>query len=156
MSTQSTNPPDGHGTALYGVRGWLLLLCIYLIVVMPLFAILGAIGLSLQAARAPALRVALISESVFAILLACFAAYAGLALYRMRPSAVKIAKAYFITILVLSILGLAMLGAAQTPGAGPFKALGTTVAVSWPAIVSAAWLVYLLRSKRVHANFAKT
>lgn len=156
MSTQAPSRQDGHRTDLYGVRGWLLLLCIYLAIVMPLFAILGAIGLLLQAASAPGLRVALISVGVFEILLASFAAYAGLALYRTRRNAVKIAKAYFITILALSILGWGMLAATQAQNAGLFKGLGMTVAVSWPAILSMAWLIYLQRSKRVRATFPKT
>ena len=44
MSTEATSRQDEHRTELYGVRGWLLLLCIYLFIVMPLIAILGAIG----------------------------------------------------------------------------------------------------------------
>lgn len=155
MSTQATGRQNEHGTELYGVRGWLLVLCIYLAIVMPLFAILGAIGLFLQAARAPALRVALLSVGVFEIFLASFAAYAGSALYRTRPSAIKIAKAYFITILALSILGWAMLAAVQAQNAGLFKGLGMTIGVSWPAILSILWLVYLGRSKRVRATFAQ-
>jgi hypothetical protein len=156
MSTQAPSRQDEHRTELYGVRGWLLVLCIYLAIVMPLIAILGAVGALQLAIRAPDLRVALLSVAVIEILLASFAAYAGLALYRTRANAVKIAKAYFITIIVLSILGWGMLATAQTQSAGPFKGLGITIAVSWPAILSVAWLVYLQRSKRVRANFPKT
>jgi hypothetical protein len=156
MSTEAPSREDEHRADLHGVRGWLLLLCIYLIIVMPLFAILGAVGLLLQAASAPGLRVALLSVGVFEILLAGFAGYAGLALYRTRRNAVKIAKAYFITILALSILGWGMLAAAQAQSPGLFKGLGMTIAVSWPAILSAAWLVYLRHSNRVRVNFPKT
>ena len=161
MSMQATSREDEHRTDLYGVRGWLLLLCIYLIIVMPLIAILGAIGMLQLAASAPDLRGTLISEGVSALALAGFAAYAGWALYRMRPKAVKIAKAYLITMLVLSILGLILASAfavSQAPDNAPLNTLRTSamVAILWPAILSMAWLVYLQRSKRVRATFPKT
>src|SRR5258708_26771429 len=111
MSMQATSRDDEHRTDLHGVRGWLLLLCLYLMIAMPLIAILGSIGLWQRAARAPELRGALFSEGALDIALAGFAAYAGWALYRMQPKAVKIAKAYFITMLVLGIFGLGLLGA---------------------------------------------
>jgi Protein of unknown function (DUF2569) len=160
MSMQATSREDEHRTDLYGVRGWLLLLCIYLIIVMPLIAILGAIGTLQLAASAPDLRGTLISEGVSALALAGFAAYAGWALYRMRPKAVKIAKAYLITMLVLSILGWILASAvvvSQTPDNAPLNTLRTSamVAILWPAILSMAWLVYLQRSKRVRASFLK-
>jgi hypothetical protein len=159
MSMQATSREDEHRTGLYGVRGWLVLLCLYLIIVMPLIAVLGAIGLLQVGASTPDLRIVLFSEGALAIALAAFAAYAGWALYRMRAGAVKIAKAYFITILVLSILGLGMLLVpaflSQTPDNAALNAQRTSamIAISWPAIFSAAWLAYLLLSKRVRATF---
>ena len=160
MSTQATSREDERRTDLYGVRGWLLLLCIYLAIVMPVIAILGAIGVLQLATRAPDLRATLISEGVSALALAGFAAYAGWALFRMHPNAVKIAKAYLITMLVLSILGLILASAfvvSQTPDNAPLNTLRTSamVAILWPAILSMAWLVYLQRSKRVRATFPK-
>jgi hypothetical protein len=164
MSTQATGRQDEHRTELYGVRGWLLVLCIYLAIVMPLIAILGAIGALQRAAAAPALRGALLTEVVLEIVLAGLAAYAGWALYQMRPNAVKLAKAYFIIMLVLAIFGFGVLLAtgptlSQTQdNAALFNTLRApaTVAIIRQAILSAAWLVYLLRSKRVRANFLKT
>ena len=161
MSTQATGRENEHRTDLYGVRGWLLLLCIYLAIVMPLIAILGAVGTLQLAASAPDLRGALVAEGVSAIALAGFAAYAGWALYRTRPNAVKIAKAYLITMLVLSILGLllaSVFAVSQAPDNAPLNALQASarVAMLWPAILSLAWLIYLQRSKRVRATFPKT
>jgi hypothetical protein len=131
-------------------------------IAIPLIAILGSIGLWQRAARAPELQGALFSEGALDIALAAFAAYAGWALYRMQPKAVKIAKAYFITMLVLSIFGLGLLVASafvisQKPDDALLKALRTpaTVAMLWPTVLSAAWLIYLLRSKRVRVTFPK-
>src|SRR4051812_7571324 len=103
MSTQATGREDQHGADLHGVRGWLLLLCLYLMIAMPLIALLGAIGALQRASAAPALQSALMTEVVLEIALAIVAAYAGWALYRLRPSAVKIAKFYFIIMLALAI-----------------------------------------------------
>jgi hypothetical protein len=163
MSTQATSRQDEHRTELYGVRGWLLLLCIYLVIVMPLIAILGAIGALQRAASAPALRGALFTEVVLEIALAILAAFAGWALYRMRPNAVRIARVYFIIMLILAIFGLGMLLAtapilSQPPDNGAlFNTLRApaTVASIRQAILSAAWLAYLLRSKRVRATFPR-
>ena len=164
MSRQAASPQDGHRPELRGVRGWLLLLCIYLGIVMPLIAILGAIGLLREAANSPGLRGVLFADGVVDIALAVLAAYAGWALYRMRPNAVKFAKIYFTIMIVLSVFGLAMLmmtasGVPQTQdNAALFNTLRTSamVAILWPAILSAVWLGYLLYSKRVRATFPKT
>jgi len=165
MNTEATSRQDEHRTELYGVRGWLLLLCIYLGIVMPLIAILGAIALLRQAASSPGLRGVLFADGVFDIALAALAAYAGWAMYRMRPNALKFAKAYFTIMIVLSAFGLAML--MLTPPILPrpqdnTAALSNTlrtsamIAILWPAILSAVWLVYLQRSKRIHATYPKT
>jgi Protein of unknown function (DUF2569) len=161
MSRQATGRDDEHRA---GVRGWLLLLCVYLTIVMPLIAILGAIGALQRAAAAPALRGALLTEVVLEIALAGLAAYAGWALYRMRRNAVKFTKAYFIIMFVLAIFGLGMLSATAPvisqaqDNAALLKTLRApaTVASIRQAILSAAWLVYLLRSKRVSTTFPKT
>jgi hypothetical protein len=99
---------------------------------------------------------------VLEIALAGFAAYAGWALYRMRPNAVKIAKAYFITMLTLSNFGLGIvLVTALVVSGNQDNALLKTlqgpaaVASIRQAILAAVWLVYLLRSKRVRATFPK-
>ncbi len=162
MSTQATSREDEHRTGLYGVRGWLLLLCLYLMIVMPLIAVLGAIGALQRAATAPALQGALLTEVVLEIALAGLAAFAGWALYRMRPNAVKIAKVYFIIMLALSIFGLGILLATAPVLSQPqdnalFNTLRApaTVASIRQAILSAVWLIYLQRSKRVRLTFPK-
>ncbi|HEX3485824.1 MAG TPA: DUF2569 family protein [Micropepsaceae bacterium] len=164
MSTQATSRQDEHRTGLHGVRGWLLLLCIYLVIVMPLIAVLGAIGALQRAATAPALRGVLIGEVVLELALAGLAAFAGWALYRMRPKAVRIAKIYFIIMFVLAVFGLVMVLVTapvlteSQDNAALFKTLRApaTVAAIRQAILSAVWLIYLMRSKRVRATYPKT
>ena len=162
MSTQTTIRDGEQRSDLYGVRGWLLLLCLYLMIAMPLIALLGTIGALQRAIAAPTLQGALLSEVALEIALALLAAFAGWALYRMRPNAVKVAKAYFITMLTLSNLGLGVLVVnALVVSRNQDNALLNTlqgpaaVASIRQVILSAVWLVYLLRSKRVRATFPK-
>ena len=162
MSTQATIREGEQRTDLYGVRGWLLLLCLYLMIAMPLIALLGTIGALQRAIAAPTLQGALLSEIALEIAFAAFAAFAGWALYRMRPNAVKVAKAYFIIMLTLSNFGLAILVVtALVISRNQDNALLNTlqgpaaVASIRQVILSAAWLAYLLRSKRVRATYPK-
>jgi len=158
MSTGTTTGPGGHGPELSGLRGWLAVLCLYLIVLMPLVTVLGLIGLWQGASSSSALQAAVFFEAAFELALAGFALYAGLALYRMRPNAVAIAKIYFITILTLGVLGLAIvfMGPLVQPAGTSLGNMPRGPAVVGglrQIILSAAWLIYLERSKRVRATY---
>ncbi len=145
--------------AIKGVRGWLLLLCLFLIVLVPLKAAIGLFAAWQAAANSPTLRGMLAFDAVFEIAFAAFAAYAGVALYRGRTNAVAVAKIYFIVTLTLAVLGLGLtvIGALQQQTsdrvlAGLLKGPAAFVAGS-QALVSAAWLIYLERSRRVRATY---
>jgi hypothetical protein len=143
---------------LQGVRGWLLLLCLYLTLIVPLLAALGLLGAWQAAARSPTLQNALIYESILELALAGFALYAGVMLYQQRPNAVAIAKIYFITMLTLGMLslGIVLVGvvwqlsdqaiSSQLRGPAVFAAVRQIV-------VAIAWLLYLERSRRIRATF---
>jgi len=164
MSTEAPSREDEHRAGLHGVRGWLLLLCVYLVIVMPLIAVLGAIGALQRAAAAPALRGALLTEVVLDVGLSILAAYAGWALYRMRHNAVRITKIYFIIMFALAIFGLITLLATAPVLSQPQDNVALLNTLRAPAMVaslrqailSAVWLVYLQRSKRVRATYPKT
>ena len=145
-----------HG--LRGVRGWLLGLCLYLMVLIPLLAILGLLGAWQAASQSPALQGALVFQALFELALAAFAFYAGLGLYQQRPNAVTIAKIYFITMLTLGVLvlGIALM-AAVMPLADPALASQlrrpALVTGTREILLAGAWLLYLERSKRVQATY---
>jgi hypothetical protein len=143
---------------LQGVRGWLLVLCLYLTVIVPLLAVLGLVGAWQAAARSPTLQNALIYESILELALAGFALYAGVMLYQQRPNAVAIAKIYFITMLTLGMLslGIVLVGAVWqlSDQALSSQLRGPAVFAAVRQIVFAvAWLLYLERSRRVRATF---
>jgi hypothetical protein len=143
---------------LHGVRGWLLVLCLYLMALIPALAILGLIGAWQTAPSSPILQSALALEAVFELALAGFSFYAGLMLYRVRPNAVSIAKVYFITILTLGLLGLGIVVLASF---GQRSDVAFSNMLRGPAafaairvvLLSLIWLVYLERSKRVRATY---
>lgn len=156
MSAQ-LDAADRQG-GLYGVRGWLLALCLYLMVLIPALAVLGLIGAWQSAPSSPTLQSALALEAVFELALAAFAFYAGLMLYRLRPNAVSIAKVYFITILTLGLLGLgivivASLGQRSDAVLGNMMRGPAAFAAVREVLLSLLWLVYLERSRRVRATY---
>jgi hypothetical protein len=159
MKSENTAESRGRQPAVSGVRGWLLVLCLYLMLLVPLAAVLGLVGAWQSAASSPALQSALIFEVLFELGLAAFALYAGMALYRIRPNAVAIAKIYFIVTLTLGTLGVGfiLLGAvAQTSDRALANMLRgpAAFAVLRQIVVSAAWLFYLERSERVRTTYS--
>ena len=155
----STEIRTDQASDLHGVRGWLLALCLYLLVLIPALAVLGLIGAWQSAPSSPQLQAAVMLETVFELALAGFAFYAGFSLYRLRPNALPIAKVYFITILTLGLLGLGILVVASLRARsdaafsnmlrGPAAFAGVR-----EVVLSLAWLVYLERSRRVRATYA--
>jgi len=110
------------------------------------------------------LRGALLTEVVLDIGLSILAAYAGWALYRKRHNAVRITKIYFIIMFALAIFGLITLLATAPVLSQPQDNVALLNTLRAPAMVaslrqailSAVWLVYLQRSKRVRATYPKT
>jgi len=143
---------------LRGVRGWLLVLCLYLMVFVPLLALLGLLGAWQAASQSPTLQGALIFEALFELALAAFAFYAGLALYQRRPNAVTVTKIYFITLLTVGVLGLGIvvLGVVSRfsdPALANQLRGPAAVAAIRQILLSTIWLFYLERSARVRATY---
>jgi hypothetical protein len=147
----------------YGVGGWLLVLCLVLMILMPAVAVLGLVGSWQVVGPSSASQTALISETVIELALAALAAYAGWALYQRRPNAVRIAKVYFIVILALGILGLGLVfsAAVAMPGSangGVIRMLRGPAAFAGfrQIVLSAVCLAYLARSKRVRMTYRRS
>jgi len=160
MKTDDTIGTRSSEPTLHGVGGWLLVLCLYLMALVPLLAILGLVGAWQSAAASPALQSSLVFGTLFELVLAGFAIYAGWGLYRLRPNAAAIVKIYFIVMLTLGVLGLAMavLGSlTQNPDRVLANLMrGPAVVAGVEQIVLAvAWLFSLERSKRVRATYPR-
>jgi hypothetical protein len=127
------------------VGGWLLLLCLLLMVWQPLSVALTASRTlaSLPLGGTPVALVLLLR-----LLVAGLGIAAALALWNRRPGAVTLAR----TVLVLS--AAADLFVYLTPYAPSSRAPGETpIVVAVSLAYYSAWLVYLSRSRRVRRTF---
>lgn len=156
----SLNVATSTSHKLKGVKGWLLFLCLWLTVLMPLFT-LGQLYLEWIEAEPyfeqfPTLKSVVILATLCLIGLNAFGIYAGFALWSVKPDAVKIAKNFFITLLAYSFVspfvfagvsGLPseVVSAIKTEGVG--QAIKTIMAF-------AVWFTYLHKSKRVQATYS--
>ena len=87
----------------YGVRGWLLLFCLSLTIFSPLYTLYN-LGVSYEASstlfnRYPDLQNVFILDLILSLGLTAFSIYAGLALWNIKPGAVKTAKIYLLVFL---------------------------------------------------------
>jgi hypothetical protein len=128
-----------------GVRGWLLVLCAWLLVGQPLTAGAGAAGM-VDAIAVDGWSVAallLLRVSVVAVGIA-----AGLALVGRRPAAVAIAKGslIFSAIADMVIYGTSYFPSNRMPGDAPLYIAGSLV-------YHGGWLIYLFRSRRVRYTY---
>jgi hypothetical protein len=126
-----------------GVGGWLLLFCALLLIWQPIsLALAASAGLdSLEVRGTPAVLLLLIRITVAALGIA-----AGLAILRGRPGAVWLAKASLVVAAAADVLVYATgyFPSNLPPGDAP-------LAVAASLTYYGAWMVYLLRSKRVRA-----
>jgi hypothetical protein len=141
------------------VRGWLLVLCFYLLLFEPLRAVLTLLALSQSANASAAIQNVLLFGAVLQTAIGAFSLYAAIMLFRARPNALSIAKIYFVIMLTLGILGLGMVvlglvGSFSDPAIGAMVRGSALFTAVTQILISGAWLVYLEQSKRVRATFA--
>ncbi|HEX3483587.1 MAG TPA: DUF2569 family protein [Micropepsaceae bacterium] len=147
-----------EGQSLRGIGGWLLVLCIYLMGLVPLLAAVGMFAVWRASGGSAALQSAVFFEALLELGLAAFAFYAGLLLYQRRPNAVAVTKIYFITMLTLGalVLGIVLLGLvsrfADAALASQLRGPATATGIR-QIVIAGLWLLYLERSARVRATY---
>jgi hypothetical protein len=167
--SQDISPPESDGgtpeaaaavpaAGVWRIRGWLMLLCISLLLVRPLSAAYAVMELSSTAARLagrfPGFVVTTATSSVLILGLAGFGVYVGVQLVRRRPGAVSAAKAF----LWVNLVGGAVVAAAPFAAGLPAAGNRAMVPFSVQEIVSGlfyfgVWYSYLTFSKRVRAVY---
>jgi hypothetical protein len=150
---------DALDPKLRGVRGWLLLLCLNLVVFDPTAVLLNLFMSTGSTAsdfdRHPELLRLSLVAGVPMIALMVFSLYAGLCLWRVAPGAVAIARKYLICLFFFSVFSLFlpdMVGV--TEKAHPGMSAANTFGVVVTTVHVAAWYLYLNLSKRVKATYA--
>jgi hypothetical protein len=126
--------PQGKQPELHGVRGWLLFLCITLIVFVP-FRMALFVWVFVRTPDIAATLPVLIGT----IALDGFGTISGVLLYRERPLGVLLVKIFFGLRIVLGIPVVL-----QSPALGLAFMIGPV-----------AWTIYLFRSERVRNTYGK-
>jgi hypothetical protein len=135
--------PDGRRPEFYGVRGWLLFLCIIMMVILPLQMVL--IAIAAFGASEPSVLGGGFLTLLFAVNGVGFVA--GVLLYRENPLGLRLAKIWF-AFRILLTGGIALLNPAATLTEFPIEAL-------FSVAIPSAWLIYLYRSERVWNTYSR-
>ena len=135
--------PKDFWRQLRGVRGWLLLFCLGLVLVQPLALLFEAVN-SGDAFVAG-----------FNLLLGAFAIYTGIALWRGATNALKLVKVYFVVVLIGATLVIAS-GILTAPAArvSQTPSQDNPLTVGFRMLIGVAiWWSYFKKSKRVKATY---
>ena len=141
-----------------GVKGWLLLFCVSLVVLSPavtIYAIASAYGVvSWDFDFYRGLLVVFVIDTVVSLGLMAFSIYAGIALWKIRPGAVRLAAILLRLFFLYSIVGVFLAFVAGGPS-GTRQAMGEAAMMGFfrTAISVGIWYQYLKKSKRVKATF---
>lgn len=163
LQTQENGSPDASlktlKKRLSGVKGWLLLLCLNLTIFIPA-AYFYQINCVLDLFNSPRNKIlllmfkALLAYNVLTmatmLFIAIFSFYAGLRLWHIKPKAVKTAKVFLITqlllILVITIIRPFMTSTIDSGG----KVFSAILISLIPSLLQfGLWYLYLTKSRRV-------
>ncbi len=141
-----------------GVGGWLLLLCFALTIGSPLMSLynmyLSYSNAYIYFDQFPGFRNICYIDIVLSLVLVVLSIRAGLALWRIQPGAVKIAKKYFLYLLGYSLISIClpfMAGLPVESNAAMIPVIVKGTFQTWLFI--GIWYSYLTMSKRVEATY---
>jgi hypothetical protein len=141
-----------------GVRGWLLLFCLILVVISPLFNVIIFIvtldKVTPYFEQFSGLKTPFVIGTILDIALMVFSIYAGISLWQIRPNAVSIAKTFLGFYLGVTILGIFL----PITGNLPPELLGHMIKEGFKQTFPAytfywIWSSYLNKSKRVAVTY---
>ena len=141
-----------------GVRGWLLILCLNVAILDPLTMLL-TIFLVTSATKPyfgehPELLRLCLASGLCRLALAVFSVYAGIALWKIVPGAVSVAKKYLLAVLLYSVVALILPVLVGIPRESYQEFAGQTFFNSLLTMAYAfIWYIYLQRSRRVKATY---
>ncbi len=147
--------------AVAGVNGWLLLFCISLLIVNPLFAISGGISdykdLLQYVSVIPGVVPFLISTTIIRTAMAMFSIYAGYSLLKISHNTIRISKMCLLSLLISSILiNFSPSIFLPLPSEDISEMNMAALKYSLRSFVYfIIWYLYLVKSKRVKNTYGK-
>ncbi len=141
-----------------GVRGWLLILCLNVAILDPL-TMLFTVFVVTSATKPyfgehPELFRLCLASGICRLALAVFSVYAGVALWKIVPGALSIAKKYLLAVALYSVVALLLPVLVGVPAESYQEMAGQTFFNSLLTVTYAtAWYMYLQRSRRVKATY---
>jgi DNA-directed RNA polymerase subunit RPC12/RpoP len=136
--------------------GWLLVLGISLAVGAPVVFISQLVQRASSIGRAlgqPALRALMWSGLAMDLAIVGILAAAGFLILRVHPGAARFCRRALVIALILAVAEFGLVYVLLDPGAFARVVPGVTFRLTWNAILSVGWLVYLHRSRRVRSTF---
>jgi hypothetical protein len=156
--TRTTNTTSEN--TYNNVGGWLLILCFGLMIPVPL-SFLGRLSVFRifflpEYSDYPGLILPSQVCTLLTLGIACFSFIAGYYLWKRQQSAVKIAKAFFLSVFAYSILWPIILTSAHDMPAKFYHSIINDAALGIISTLlnGAIWYIYLCRSKRVKATYS--
>lgn len=150
--------PVTQGPTFRSVRGWLLLFCVTLVLTGPAvtaFTLATSYMTVLQLAdRFPGFAIVSAIDAVLSAALMAFSVYAGVALLRIRPGAVDIAKRFLLTTLAYRAVVVVLPLFAGLPSSANAAVRSVVLRQAIQGLIYVAvWDSYLGKSKRVMATY---
>jgi hypothetical protein len=141
-----------------GVAGWLLLLCVSMVILTPLTGLTSLMAVS-EALKPyfdqdPALFKLVLISGICNICLLVYSMYAGVSLWRLAPNAVLSAKRYLVVLFQYSFFSIflpQLVGLSEKTQTEIYK---TSPLFNLIVMLEAClWYLYLRKSKRVKATY---
>lgn len=163
---KSTNPSKSEKReAPKGVRGWLLLLCINLTILIPALSLYNVISIYYFINSPLNQLIIMVSKNLFIYHMAIVAIMvfsatlsfcAGLQLWDVKPAAVKFTKIFLIIQLFLSFI-IAIIQSLMTfPFSGAENNYGVIIKTIIPSLIHfSLWYAYVSKSRRVYNTFGE-
>lgn len=141
-----------------GVKGWLLLLCLSFTILDPLAMIVSLFSVANAAKplfdQYPGLLTLVAVSGVCRLAVAVFSIYAGLALWRVAPGAVAIARKYLMAVVLYTVFAFFLPVMVGLPQDLAQEIAGSSAAAGMLTILYAVtWYIYLVHAKRVKATY---
>ena len=157
MNTKEINAIQIPPPPPAGVEGWLLFLCLILVVFTPLadfyHIIFSTVPRLMNAHTLRAMSLLSVYSATFAGLV-IFSVIAGIRLWLIKPGAVRLARQYLWTYLIANIAYFVFWIALMQPKQAESFATMGWYHMAGPILPFALWSVYLEHSKRVRATYA--